>query len=107
MFPVAKFEAQNLELKAAHEGCTQKLYDTLSSFSNQDGGGTIIFGIDEKSNFSPVGVYDAQDIQKKINAQCLQMEPVVRPVLTMTQMDGKCFVAAEIPAIDIARRWQR
>ena len=100
----AKFEAQTLELKAAHEGCPQKLYDTLSSFSNQDGGGTILFGIDETSSFSPVGVYDAQDIQKKINAQCLQMEPVVRPVLTVTMIDGKHFVAAEIPAIDISER---
>ena len=44
----AKFEAQTLELKAAHEGCPQKLYDTLSSFSNQDGGGTILFGIDKQ-----------------------------------------------------------
>ena len=100
----AKFEAHTLELKAAHEGCPQKLYDTLSSFSNQDGGGTILFGIDEENDFSAVGVYDAQDIQKKINAQCLQMDPVVRPVLTVTMIDGKYFVAAEIPSIDISER---
>lgn len=100
----AKFEAHTLELKAAHEGCPQKLYDTLSSFSNQDGGGTILFGIDEENDFSAVGVYDAQDIQKKINAQCLQMEPVVRPVLTVTMIDGKYFLAAEIPSIDISER---
>ena len=32
-----KAETQTLEVKAAHEGCPKKLYDTLSSFSNQDG----------------------------------------------------------------------
>lgn len=32
-------ESQTLELKAAHEGCPGKLYDTLSAFSNQDTGG--------------------------------------------------------------------
>lgn len=32
-------ESQTLELKAAHEGCPRKLYDTLSAFSNQDTGG--------------------------------------------------------------------
>ena len=33
-----KCESQMLELKAAKEGCHKKLYDTLSSFSNQDDG---------------------------------------------------------------------
>ena len=99
-----KCESQNLELKAAHERCPRRLYDTLSSFSNQDGGGTIIFGIDESNDYAAVGVYDIQDIQKKINSQCLQMEPVVRPVLTVTEVDGKGFVSAEIPAVDIADR---
>ena len=60
-----KTETQILEVKAAHGGCPKKLYDTLSSFSNQDGGGTILFGIDENQGFSLVGVYDLQDLQKK------------------------------------------
>ncbi len=99
-----KCESQILELKSAEKGCPKRLYDTLSSFSNQDDGGTIIFGIDEENDYREAGVYDAQDLQKKINAQCLQMEPVVRPVLTVAQKDGKSFVAAEIPGIDLAQR---
>lgn len=43
-----KHESNNIELKSAENGCPKKLYDTLSSFSNQDEGGIIIFGIDEK-----------------------------------------------------------
>lgn len=97
-----KCESATLELKSAEKGCTQKLYDSLSSFSNQDDGGTIIFGIDEKQNYKEVGVYDPQDIQKKINEQCLQMEPIVRPVMTVVEKSGKFFVAAEIPGVDIA-----
>ncbi|MHC1724366.1 MAG: hypothetical protein AB9836_14290 [Aminipila sp.] len=31
------------------QGTPSKLYDTLSSFSNQLGGGVIVFGIDEDS----------------------------------------------------------
>ena len=46
-----KAETQTIELKAANKGCPQRLYDTLSSFSNQDSGGTIVFGIDEKQDF--------------------------------------------------------
>lgn len=99
-----KSETQNMELKSAQEGCPKRLYDTLSSFSNQDDGGIIIFGIDEEQDYKEVGVYDPQDIQKKINEQCLQMEPVVRPVLTVVEKDDKCFVSAEIPGLDLAER---
>ena len=100
----SKCESQFLELKSARMGCPKRLYDTLSSFSNQDDGGVIIFGIDEEQGYLECGVYDAQDLQKKINAQCLQMEPVVRPLLTVLEKDGKSFVAAEIPGIDLAER---
>lgn len=99
-----KCETQILELKSAENGCPKRLYDTLSSFSNQDDGGTIVFGIDEKSDYKEIGVYDAQDIQKKINEQCLQMEPVVRPLLTVVEKNGKSFVSAEIPGVDLAER---
>lgn len=99
-----KCETQNLELKCANQGCPKKLYDTLSSFSNQDDGGIIVFGVDEEHDYEECGVYDPQDIQKKINAQCLQMEPVVRPLLTVLDKDGKSFVAAEIPGIELSER---
>lgn len=99
-----KSETQTLELKSAKEGCPKRLYDTLSGFSNQDDGGVIIFGVDESRNYQEVGVYDAKDIQTKINEQCLQMEPVVRPVLTVAEKNGRFFVSAEIPGIDLAER---
>ena len=63
-------EGQNIELKKAAEGTPERLYDTLSSFSNQNGGGIIIFGIDEKAGFSVCGVYSAQELQKRVTEQC-------------------------------------
>ena len=99
-----KCETPTLEIKSAERGCPKHLYDSLSSFSNQDDGGIIIFGIDEKQNFKEVGVYDPQDIQKKINEQCLQMEPVIRPQITVVEKNDKYFVSAEIPAADISDR---
>lgn len=99
-----KCETATLELKGAAEGCPKRLYDSLSSFSNQDEGGVIVFGIDEKNGYEEVGVYDPQDLQKKINEQCLQMEPVIRPLLTVVQKNGRSFVSAEIPGVDITER---
>lgn len=99
-----KAEGQTLELKAAHEGCPKKLYDTLSSFSNQDGGGVILFGIDEDAGFETVGVYDLQDLQKKVTEQCNQMVPPVRAIFTYAEYDGAHICSAEIPSVDIAER---
>ncbi len=97
-------EEQTTEVKAARKGCPEKLYDTISSFSNQNSGGVFIFGLDEKKGFEKVGVYDAQDLQKKVMEYCEQMTPVVRPVFTVCDEDGKLFVSAEIPPVDVADR---
>jgi len=96
-----KCEKQRIEIKSAFGGTPTKLYDILSSFSNQVGGGTIVFGIDEKSGFKTVGVYDAQELQRKVMEQSLQMEPVVRPLFTVAKVEGKVVVSAEISECDI------
>lgn len=99
-----KAESQTVEVKAAHQGCPRRLYDTLSSFSNQDSGGIILFGLDEAKQFEIVGVYDVQDLQKKVNEQCKQMEPVIRPLFTVLKIGNDYVVSAEIPSVDIADR---
>lgn len=99
-----KTETQTIELKSAEQGCPTRLFDTLSSFSNQDSGGIIIFGIDENNDYAINGVYDAQDLQKKVTEQCKQMEPLVRALFTVCDIDGKIIVSAEIPAVDISDR---
>ena len=93
-------EDNRIELKKAEGGCP-KLYDTLSSFSNQHGGGIIVFGIDQDNDFDLCGVYDADDLQKKIASMCRQMTPIVRPVCTAASIDGRTFVSAEIHEIEI------
>ena len=99
-----KAEEQTIELKAAHTDCPKRLYDSISSFSNQDAGGILLFGIDEKNGYRFVGVYDPQDLQKKVAAQCLQMEPPVRAEFTIAEVDGKIIMSAEIPSLDISER---
>lgn len=96
-----KCEKQHIELKKAAGETPSKLYDTLSSFSNQPGGGIIIFGINENSGYEVTGVYDAQDLQKKVMEQSLQMEPIVRPLFTVAQIGDKLVVSAEISELDI------
>lgn len=99
-----KAENSTLECKAAKSGCPSKLYPTLSSFSNQDSGGIIVFGVDEDAHFEECGVYNAQDLQKRVKEQCLQMQPAVRALFTVVEKHGKLFVCSEIPGIDLSER---
>lgn len=99
-----KAEFQTVEVKRCQSGVTEKLYDTLSSFSNQDDGGVIVFGLYEKNGFEITGVNDVQLLQKRVTEQCEQMEPVVRAVFTVVEIDGKNIVSAEIPPVDITKR---
>ena len=95
-----QMETESIEIKTANGGCPKKLYDTLSSFSNKPGGGIIIFGLEEEKSFDAVGVYDANDLQKKVVEQCKQMQPVVRPIFTTLQTkDGATLLCAEIPEV--------
>ena len=43
-------------------------------------------------------------IQVKVTEQCSQMEPPVRAVFTVAEVDGRWICAAEIPAIDLSER---
>ncbi|MBR5231057.1 MAG: putative DNA binding domain-containing protein [Clostridia bacterium] len=97
-------ESQTTEVKSANGGCPEKLYDTISSFSNQNSGGVFVFGLNEKEDFKKVGVYNAQDLQKRVMEYCEQMTPVVRPIFTVYDEGGMVFVAAEIPPVDITDR---
>lgn len=94
-------EMQNIELKKASGGTPQKLYNTLSSFSNQNGGGIIIFGIDENNGYDISGVYDPQELQKKVTQQANQMSPIVRPLFTVATIRDKTIVSAEISECDV------
>lgn len=99
-----KAESQTVEVKSAHNGYPKRLYDTLSSFSNQDGGGIIVFGLDEKQGFEAVGVYDLQDLQKSVTEQCNQMEPAVRGVFTFAEYEDKNICALEVPSVELVER---
>lgn len=62
-------EFQTVEVKQAQTGVPEILYHTLSSFSNQNDGGVIVFGLYEKDGFDVSGVDDVQTLQKKVMEQ--------------------------------------
>ena len=99
-----QMEFQTVELKAAERDFPKKIYDTLSSFSNQDEGGVIIFGVSEKDDYETVGVFNAEIAQKKAMEACEQMEPKVRAIFTSAEIEGRTVLSAEIPPVEY---WHR
>lgn len=94
-----------IEAKTARKGKPEKYYDTISSFANTMGG-TILFGVEEsktnnKTEFIPVGVYDTNELQKHITNFCsTEFVPVIRPIISVVDIDGKNIVAVEIDMLN-------
>lgn len=103
-----RFEAGDLhedkitEFKSSETDCA-KLYDTLSSFSNQDMGGVIICGIDEKENLI-CGIQNPDLVVKKIQAQCENMTPQLHPIITTYSLRSKTLIFIEVPGLPISQR---
>lgn len=95
-----KTETNTIEVKSAALGFPKKCYDTFSSFSNKRGG-IIIFGISEENNFEVEGVYDLNDLQKKITSLCSDsMEPSIRADILPIEYKNKKILAVKINEID-------
>ena len=91
-----KTETNKIEVKTASIDFPKKCYDTFSSFSNKYGG-IILFGINEKNDFEVEGVYDLNDLQKKITSLCSDsMFPTIRPDIIPLKYEGKDVLAVKI-----------
>jgi ATP-dependent DNA helicase RecG len=92
-------ELDNVEVKTARGGTPKRLYEALSAFANRPGGGVILFGLSELSDFSVVGVGDAHRLQEEITHFASEMEPTLRPQFTVDEVDGETVVAAEVDEV--------
>lgn len=99
----SKRETRTLEIRDARAGCP-RLYDALSSFSNQADGGIILFGIDKSADFREAGVCNPKELQEEIVRQSLQMEPAVNPLVTAVEKNGLWFLSAEIVGLDVLEK---
>lgn len=94
-----KTETNKIEAKTASVDFPKKCYDTFSSFSNKYGG-VIIFGINEEKGFEIEGVYNVNDLQKKISSLCSDsMSPTIRPDILPIKYEGKDLLAVKVDEI--------
>lgn len=90
-------DVQYYEVKAAAKGLPEKMTETLSAFSNGNGG-TIILGLSEADGFTPAPGFKAKSIQDALATACSQkMKPPVRPDVEIVPFEGSLVVVARVP----------
>ncbi len=92
-------DSQFYEVKTCRKELTRDIGRTISGFANGSGG-TILCGLDENANFSPVEGFDAARIQDALANYCGQkMTPPIRAEIQVRVLDGAPIVAAYIPEL--------
>lgn len=96
-------DVSGIEAKAAHHGYPQDLAPTLSAFGNMPGGGVVVLGLDEKTGFDAVGVYDAADAQARLAGQARKaVAPPLQVSFTTGEIDGSTIVLARVRELPVS-----
>ena len=68
-------DTQQCEVKECKRRISSTITETLSAFSNGNGG-YIILGLSEKAGFTPVEGFDARAMQEALSQACEKLTPV-------------------------------
>lgn len=91
-------EQPRIEVKA---GVGKAVLETLSAFSNQDGG-ILIVGLSEEEGFAPVLNFDPVSARDSLVGFCERLTPVVRPEIEIVPFESGRILVAEIPGLEMA-----
>jgi ATP-dependent DNA helicase RecG len=90
---------QSVEAKRAGNALPDTTQETLSAFANREGG-TLVLGLDEQGGaFVVTGIANVQRVQESLQALCAEMEPPLRPIISVVEAEGKQLVVAEIAPV--------
>jgi ATP-dependent DNA helicase RecG len=88
-------DTQTCEVKESARKISSSLVETLSAFSNGNGG-TVILGISEQNGFTPVPEFNARAMQDAFISQCDKLTPIVRPVIEILPFEDTLVLCARI-----------
>lgn len=98
-------EAAGVEAKRAEGGLPKSVRETLSSFSNTPGGGTLILGLDEAADFAAVGLGDPGKLMADLASMCREdVVPPLQPTIEILEVGGRAVVLADIVELPKAQK---
>lgn len=90
----------DVEAKRAERQLPSSIRATLSAFANT-AGGVVILGLDEGRDFAASGLRDAAKIAADLASWCsTDMEPPLRPLIRVHELEGVQLVVAEVPELE-------
>lgn len=93
-------EATSVEAKRAEGGLPRSVRETLSSFSNTAGGGTLILGLDEAAGFATIGLADPAKLMADLASMSRdEMSPPLQPAIDVLEIDARAVIVADIPEL--------
>lgn len=93
-----------VEAKRAQKALPKRLWESLSSFGSQPGGGIIILGLHEEDGFAAVGIDDVKKVQSDLASLCDDMVPPLRPLIRVHEFEGQQLIVAEIPEVSMVQK---
>lgn len=97
-------DSLTVEVKSAHMGYPSSVAETICSFANLPDGGTIICGVDESQDFTPVGVYDVEDLRAKIIDAAQNLKPKIVVETDDITLDGHQLLIVTVPGLPVQER---
>lgn len=98
-------EATSTEVKASRTEVPKSVRETLSAFANTPGGGTLILGISEKSDFAATGVENVAKIQADLASLTrTEIQPPLQTRISIHEVEGRHLVAAQVPELPKAEK---
>ncbi len=97
-------EPSRIEAKSARGGLPRSARETLSAFSNTNGG-LILLGVDEESGFASVPLPDPHGLLDSLVQMARDdIEPALQIDAALVDVDGHLVIAAEVPLLTGERR---
>lgn len=100
----ARTDTLSVEAKAASWQLPAELWRTLSAFANSPGGGVVLLGVDERANFAVTGLVDPKKAQEAVSSLCDQMEPPLRPLAELQELEGNPVLLIELAELAVVQK---
>ncbi|MGV9188449.1 ATP-binding protein [Arcanobacterium canis] len=98
-------DSDSIEVKRAQGGLPSDMGRTIAAFANMPAGGTIIFGVDEKTGFTLTGVEDPASLEAALIQHCRsQVNPAPHIETRVFDVEGKKILVFDVRPLPFHER---